>query len=430
MPLRYNLPGTPDFPQVEPEAAFWLRSAVPRAIQLEEVRRELDHVICNFDETGSPDANRDLKYIQRLTKHAYEPGNFDEDLSVFLTHQRYIFCPLPDQRMPTPVYPPPGSIFNRRTPIHKPFLRTGAELARLFEAETPGLWHRHVLNVILDPTIMGGPGMRFSPPRQALIWAALDVAISSALQAAWYFKWFSLHPGRSSYRPRPKEADKKLYVVYDFDVAYDTNGNIDEGPERPYPPYPKFTPGTPRHPAYPSGHSTYSAAASEVLGCLLPTYRASFNKLANNIGRARLWAGVHWWQDHLAGQLIGRTVGRLVIEQLNRSGISACPVPMPKVPTREDLRSMEREFYDRWRKGQDFCEPCPSPQGAADQPEAVGVAAPTSAASLMNPGPRIAATDGDTAAQPCEPDLPFDDAGKMDIEVFKNCEAPPPDTSE
>ncbi len=34
-------------------------------------------------------------------------------------------------------------------------------------------------------------------------------------------------------------------------------------------------------PAYPSGHSTYSAAASEVLGCLFPEHKNAFRKLAD-----------------------------------------------------------------------------------------------------------------------------------------------------
>ena len=46
---RYNLPGSSMFPQVEPAAAFWLRSAVPRAVTLEDVRRELDHRVPDFD---------------------------------------------------------------------------------------------------------------------------------------------------------------------------------------------------------------------------------------------------------------------------------------------------------------------------------------------------------------------------------------------
>jgi membrane-associated phospholipid phosphatase len=206
-----------------------------------------------------------------------------------------------------------------------------------------------VLNILLDPTIPDGPGRKLSPPRQALIWASLDVAISSALQAAWYFKWFSLEGRRISFRRRPWEADHTLPVLFDYKVAYDAQGNIVKGARRSDAP---DTPGTPRHPSYPSGHSTYSAAASQVLGCLFPRYRSSFNALANNIGHARLWAGVHWFQDHLTGQLIGKRVGELVIAQLNASGILVRPTPAPQVPDLAALRAIERSYYKAQREGQ------------------------------------------------------------------------------
>ena len=38
--------------------------------------------------------------------------------------------------------------------------------------------------------------------------------------------------------------------------------------------------------------------------------------MANNIGEARLWAGVHWLSDHIAGQKVGRFAAQAVIKQL------------------------------------------------------------------------------------------------------------------
>jgi membrane-associated phospholipid phosphatase len=354
MANRYNLQGTNELPQVEPGAAFWLRNSVPRALQLEEIRRQLDQAVPEFNEAGSTAEANDLDRVRELATQVEDEQFFNakETLSIFLRHARYVFRPLPSgstQPSPSPVYPPPGAVYNRRNPINNPFLRNGSELARLFEAETPGLWHRHVLNILLDPTIPDGPGQMLSPPRQALIWAALDVAISSALQAAWYFKWFSLEGRRISFRRRPWEADNTLPVLFAYMVGYDAQGNIIKGALRNDAP---VTPGTPRHPAYPSGHSTYSAAASQVLGCLFPTYRSSFNALANNIGRARLWAGVHWFQDHTTGQLIGKRVGELVIAQLNASGIAARPTPSAQVPDLAALRALERSYYTAAREGQ------------------------------------------------------------------------------
>jgi hypothetical protein len=76
------------------------------------------------------------------------------------------------------------------------------------------------------------------------------------------------------------------------------------------------TPGTPRHPAYPSGHSTYSAAAAFTLIAFFPQYAEDLLRLADNTGVARLWAGVHWRTDHIFGQLVGRAVAELIVEQL------------------------------------------------------------------------------------------------------------------
>ncbi|HEX8338799.1 MAG TPA: hypothetical protein VF621_18920, partial [Pyrinomonadaceae bacterium] len=43
-----------------------------------------------------------------------------------------------------------------------------------------------------------------SPPRQALVWAALDLTIYSALNAAWYYNWLSPR-ANTSRRQRPIE---------------------------------------------------------------------------------------------------------------------------------------------------------------------------------------------------------------------------------
>jgi membrane-associated phospholipid phosphatase len=392
MAATYDLKGSANFPQVEPPAGFWLRSPVPCAVSLEDVRRALDHVVPNYDLSSSPAGVSDLAQVKALATHNEDATYFqsNEVLSKFLTDKSYLIDAQKRQRIP------PGAVINRRDPVHSPFLKYGAELSRLFEGETPGLWHRQVLNVLLDPAIPGGPGQKLSPPRQALIWAALDVAIASALQAAWYFKWFELSGARISFRERPVEADPSIPVLFDYKVKWDSaTGDIIKGPLRTDPP---THPGTPRHPAYPSGHSTYSAAASTVLGCLFPNYRTSFNLLANNIGRARLWAGVHWVQDHKTGQRIGKAVGDLVIRQLNTSGIKAAAVGDPNVPDNSKLRKFESDFYADWRVEKNFCK------GIAFTDALAGASA-----ERMNPGPEFERED-----QVVMP--PADGAGELDID--------------
>lgn len=208
--------------------------------------------------------------------------------------------------------PPFGAIFNttgtqyevnfinrqdtRISRLPKTLVTIGRALARMFENETSGLLHHHALNWLL---YLRGD---ISPVRHARISAALDITIYSALAAAWYFKW--AENKTISFRQRPWEYDHSLSVLYDRQVNDRGTG---DGNLRgcPCP-----TPGTPRHPAYPSGHSTYSAAASHVLKYFffrdvssdpenpiqrkLNYIKEQLDKLANNIGEARLWAGVHW----------------------------------------------------------------------------------------------------------------------------------------
>jgi membrane-associated phospholipid phosphatase len=217
-----------------------------------------------------------------------------------------------------------------------PVVVTGRQLARLFEAETPGLAHRNALNYLFynRPEI--------SPPRQARIWVALDVAIYSALIAAWYYKWADPIGQGRAYRQRPYEYDRDRHYRVLFDDMVDDSGECNLCPR----PSPCPSPGTPRHPACPSGHSTFSAA-SGVLAYIFPEEAEQFRCLANNIGTARLWAGVHWRTDHAAGQRVGAAVAELVIRQLRQDCIPSLKQAMaepPRVPPQTDL---EKRALDR-----------------------------------------------------------------------------------
>ncbi|HYO12211.1 MAG TPA: vanadium-dependent haloperoxidase [Thermoanaerobaculia bacterium] len=244
-----------------------------------------------------------------------------------------------------------------------PVIRTGRELARYFEAETPGLAHRQALNLLLRDA-------SWSPPRQAWVWAALDITIYSALLAAWYYKWIAgvadpeCRQGERrmgvSFRPRPFEYDSRVGVLYNREVSSLGDG---DGARRLMP---NPSPGTPRHPSYPSGHSTYGAAASELLSWFFPDYREEFNRLADNTGMARLWAGIHYRSDHIQGGRLGRCVACRVIEQLERSCIPRTPdecrpprgVLRPRGPC--DLPPSQGELCEAAEERKDSC-PCERP---------------------------------------------------------------------
>ncbi len=377
---EYNLPGSTMSPQVEPPASYWFRCPVLRTPLISEIKARLDAHVPDFPPQGSAIETAELELLQYLynnrenprlleTTHSLGTGDnritFQNRLSAFLKSRKYV----------NPF--PAGAVLNRR-PSNFPIIKYGAEQARLFESETPGLWHRHVLNVLLDEEIMrpSGPiklGQLLSPPRQSIIWAALDLAIATALMAAWHYKWIpsppffppfppsrpilSLRPGgQIGRRPRPVEINPRLPVLYDFEVSYREVGDITQMPTRRTGPLP--SPGTPRHPSYPSGHSTYAAAASQVLGCFFPMYRTEFDLLADNIGIARLWGGVHYLSDHTAGQIIGRTVGDMIIEQLNTSGkIKADPDELTSElpPTRTEIQNQFEELPDCGEGNENFC---------------------------------------------------------------------------
>lgn len=347
---RYNLPGQDQFFQVEPEASYWARCRYQSVVMRNEVARNIG-LVPRHPAPGSDKENEELAELRDLYVNAHDPAYFDQyyrpRLSAFLEDARYV--------NPWPV----GTTLNER-PGRLPIIRYGAELASLFEAETPGLWHRHVLNFILDdPADEGdssGPKLRevLSPPRQALIWHALDNAIDSALAADWHYKWLASGLNGVAFRRRPAEAPGGRPILFDFTVRHVDGDVVRKDIMRPAP---QPSPGTPRHPANASGHSTYSAAASYVLGCLLPKrYKADFDKLADNIGEARLWGGVHWRTDHTFGQQIGLTVGKLVVRQLNKSGISPMPGKLPLPPTRESLEAQARQYArDCESHNNDFC---------------------------------------------------------------------------
>ncbi|HEY0013250.1 MAG TPA: hypothetical protein VGB79_10425 [Allosphingosinicella sp.] len=354
----YSLVG----PQVEPEAGYWTYAG--KRIEVVQVDGIPDDTIEPFDKSrGALEA--DLLELSYLAANRANPqliaGDFPDG-----TGQRarrklsdYFFL------RPHPIsaiinlrrdQPDVTSLRGQCDPHpNNPLVTTGEELARLFEAETPGLLHRHALNCILFERPV-------SPPRQARVWMALDITIYSALLAAWHFKWANridgVRPPRPdfdrsyierpyTYEARIAEAEgrqPRFQVLYDFPPR--DQGDGFEAQRRCPEPFP--SPGTPRHPAYTSGHSTYSAAASHILKYFFPDQAEALDDLADNIGVARLWAGVHWRQDHENGRRLGIAVAERVIRQLERDPVpplvdeNGAPLPMPN-PC--DATVMAPEFW-------------------------------------------------------------------------------------
>ncbi len=202
-----------------------------------------------------------------------------------------------------------------------PVVATGRQLARLFENETPGLLYRHALNYLFykRPEI--------SPPRQARVWMMLDLAIFSALAAARHYKW-SADPTAYAYRQRPVEYDQGASFKGLFDTVVGDDGDGEKCARLA----PNPSPGTERSPSYASAHSAYATAATEILAYFFSEEREELERLANNIGTAQLWAGVHRRSDHAAGRRLGRAVARRVIEQIVADCVPAFDDPAYSLP--------------------------------------------------------------------------------------------------
>jgi len=353
-PPEYNLLGF----QVEPAAGYWLRCAAPCPVSLDTLRAITDDPK-NPDyfppyPTDSASIQEELCELEELVTLRDEPyriqgtekGRERLPLSLFL-HLR-----------PQPL----GATINTARDGEPPVLLTGRELARYFESEQPGMAHRLALDLIMRNVGQPFCDLGASPPRAARIWAALAVAIYSALEAAWHYKWLAT-TATGKFRPsvarrqRPVEARPGLSVLYDAIPNSTYSGDLGFHVSK------QGSPGTPRHPAYPSGHSTYSGAASEIISWFFPQYREELDRLADNIGMARLWAGIHWRSDHVEGMKLGRTVARLVIDQLVRSGVPQFAIPPQAPPSQEDLEKQAEQFAANCGKARPQPPPpCPPPK--------------------------------------------------------------------
>lgn len=76
----------------------------------------------------------------------------------------------------------------------------------------------------------------------------------------------------------------------------------------------------PNHPSYPAAHGCLSTAQAEVLANLFPRDASQFIELAEEAREARIWAGIHYRSDILAGQQLGQDVANKIIEVTHSGG--------------------------------------------------------------------------------------------------------------
>ena len=76
----------------------------------------------------------------------------------------------------------------------------------------------------------------------------------------------------------------------------------------------------PNFPSYPSNHSTFSAARSEMLAYLFPSRADFIRAVGKEAGDSRIWAGIHYPMDNVAGVQLGRSVAQRFISWAQTDG--------------------------------------------------------------------------------------------------------------
>ncbi len=159
-----------------------------------------------------------------------------------------------------------------RTPIT-------SERARFWEYGAGGLrvhefWNGHAQRLLLES------GKAQDAMESARILALVNVALYDAGIACWDAKY-------AHWAMRPAQRDPSLQTLVP----------------------------APSHPSFPSAHSCFSFAAAGVLAAAFPADAEELTGMAREAGEARIWAGIHYPMDVVAGQRIGEQVAERAIHR-------------------------------------------------------------------------------------------------------------------
>jgi PAP2 superfamily len=76
----------------------------------------------------------------------------------------------------------------------------------------------------------------------------------------------------------------------------------------------------PSHPSYPSNHSSFSNARAEVVAHLFPNHADVIRAAGKEAGDSRIWAGIHYQMDNMAGANLGKAVAGVFINWAENDG--------------------------------------------------------------------------------------------------------------
>ncbi|MFZ5972083.1 MAG: phosphatase PAP2 family protein [Bacteroidota bacterium] len=141
----------------------------------------------------------------------------------------------------------------------------------------PGHWNRRTKEYIVK--------YKMNPLRAARTFAYLNMAVMDAGIACWDAKYFYHYP-------RPIQTMNGFKTIL----------------------------GTPNFPSYTSGHSTFSAAAAEVLAYIFPAEAKAVRDWAREAAESRIYGGIHYRFDAEVGLTQGIAVAAYTIERARADG--------------------------------------------------------------------------------------------------------------
>lgn len=125
----------------------------------------------------------------------------------------------------------------------------------------------------------------FSEVRWARNMSLLNIALMDAAIVCWSTKYYY-------FNPRPSQMNPAI----------------------------KTLTGVPNFPSYISGHSTFSAAAAEVLSHIIPARANDYEAMAQEASLSRMYGGIHFRSDCEVGLEVGKKVGALAVQKALTDG--------------------------------------------------------------------------------------------------------------
>jgi len=183
-------------------------------------------------------------------------------------------------------------ISDNRTPQQAQIAEFWADAAQTFTP--PGHWNLFAERIIESHNL--------SDAQAARVYALMNTAQQDAGIACWDSKY-------TYWVIRPSQADPQITTPV----------------------------GLPDFPSYVSGHSTFSGAASGVLGALFPDEKSVVEQLAQEASVSRIYGGIHYRFDATNGIVVGRNIAELAIVRAQSDGYNG-GVPTGKTLSFDDLK--------------------------------------------------------------------------------------------